>query len=40
MFVVCGEALFDVFATGDTPTGDAAGPAPWEPPAPGWEVGP
>ena len=21
MFVVCGEALFDVFATGDTPTG-------------------
>ena len=26
--------------TGDTPTGDAAGPAPWEPPAPGWEVGP
>ncbi|MFT3953847.1 MAG: PfkB family carbohydrate kinase [Piscinibacter sp.] len=23
MFVVCGEALFDVFATGDTPTGMA-----------------
>ena len=21
MFIVCGEALFDVFATGDTPTG-------------------
>ena len=26
--------------TGDTPTAGAAGPAPWEPPAPGWEVGP
>ena len=26
---------------GDTPTaGPAGGPAPWEPPAPGWEVGP
>ena len=23
MFVVCGEALFDVFATGETPTGMA-----------------
>ena len=21
MFIVCGEALFDVFATGNTPTG-------------------
>ena len=23
MFIVCGEALFDVFATGNTPTGIA-----------------
>ena len=29
------------YHAGDTPTGGpAGGPAPWEPPAPGWEVGP
>ena len=34
------------YHAGDTPTGAPAGgpadagPAPWEPPAPGWEVGP